>query len=342
MIQPTARERVNSTLAYCNTGRVPRQLWALPWADIFEKDKLAAIRSAYSDDIVTAPVTYSNLPRTIGDPHEPGRYTDEWGCVFTGIQRGVIGEVKEPRIVTDDWSDAGYVRFPEEVLTFDVPKVNAFCRNTDRFVLQAGCVTLFERMQYIRGTAELFMDIAYQNKGMLGFLEKLHAFNCRVLEAWGNTDVDALAVNDDWGSQISLLIDPKVWVRLFKPLYADYCAIAHKHGKKLFMHSDGNTLAILPHLIEIGVDAANLQIFCIGLDNLRPYKGKITFWGEIDRQWILPGGTAEQVRSAVELVFQTLWSDGGCIAQCEFGAGANPENVETVFRTWDDLTIPRV
>ena len=169
---------------------------------------------------------------------------------------------------------------------------------------------------------------------MLRFIRRLHDFNCRLMERWAQTDVDALFMMDDWGSQKSLLINPETWVRLFKPLYADYCAIARRHGKKIFMHSDGHTLAILPHLVEIGVDAANLQIFCIGLENLRAFKGKIAFWGEIDRQWLLPHATVPEIKEAVRAVRGTLWNQGGCIAQCEFGPGAKPENVRAVFEAW--------
>ena len=37
-------------------------------------------------------------------------------------------------------------------------------------------------------------------------------------------------------------------------------------------------------------------------------------------------------------VYDALWCNGGCIAQCEFGPGANPENVDEVFAAWNDLT----
>ena len=60
------------------------------------------------------------------------------------------------------------------------------------------------------------------------------------------------------------------------------------------MHSDGNTLLIYPKLIELGLDAFNSQIFCMGLDQLEQYRGKITFWGEIDRQYLLPFGPLEE------------------------------------------------
>ncbi len=67
--------------------------------------------------------------------------------------------------------------------------------------------------------------------------------------------------------------------------------IAHAAGKKLFMHSDGHILAIYPDLVEIGIDAVNSQIFCMGVEKLAPFAGRITFWGEIDRQHLLAHAT---------------------------------------------------
>ena len=142
---------------------------------------------------------------------------------------------------------------------------------------------------------------------------------------------------DDWGSQNTLLINPKAWDQYFRPFYKEFIDIAHHHGKKIFMHSDGNTLLIYPRLIEMGLDAFNSQIFCIGLENLEQYKGQITFWGEIDRQHILPDDSVKDVEKAVREVRERLWANGGCIAQCEFGPGAKPENVYTVFKTWDSF-----
>ena len=52
------------------------------------------------------------------------------------------------------------------------------------------------------------------------------------------------------------------------------------------------------------------------------------------KRYILPEGTPEQVEEAVKSVKESLWAGGGCIAQCEFGPGARPENVEAVFRAW--------
>ena len=336
------RELVRKTLEFENKeSRAPRHLWTLPWAMSHYPQELKSIQQNFPDDIISAPAKYAVSPVTCGDAYAVGQFTDEWGCVFENLHAGIIGEVKEPVIDPEDeeWEDLSRVHFPVEWLSFDTDTVNRFCASENRFVMAACNPRPFERLQFLRGTAPLYMDLVMRPSGMMHFIKKLHTFYCELVEAWAKTDVDAISFMDDWGSQNSLLINPDTWVELFKPMYKDYINIAHRYGKKAFMHSDGNTLAIYPHLLELGLDAFNSQIFCIGAENLAPFKGKITFWGEIDRQHILPAGTTEDVDQAVAKIYETLWDQGGCIAQCEFGPGAKPENVRQVFESWNKYTL---
>lgn len=333
----TSRKLVYQTLEFDRPERIPRQMWTLPWADMHYPEMMNKIHTEFPDDIVNPPIKLKEPLKTVGESCKIGTYIDEWGCIFENKQNGIIGEVKEPLVTEDDWSDFDdKVHIPQEHLTFDRDLVNQFCRSTDRFV-QGFCVRPFEQLQFIRGTENLYMDLAMDPQILEKPLAKIHAFYCEILEEWAKTEIDCLYYMDDWGSQNSLLINPKTWEEIFKPLYKDYIEIAHRHGKKIFMHSDGYTLAILPHLIELGLDAINTQLFCIGLDNLTEFAGKITFWGEIDRQNLLPYGTQEDVKNAVWKVAETLYRDGGVIAQCEFGPGAKPENVYQVFQTWNDV-----
>lgn len=334
-----SRELVLNTLDMANPRRAPRDLWLLPWATKRYPDELAAIRQAYPSDFVGVPGYLREQPISKGDPYVPGIYIDDWGCEFVNIHEGVHGEVKNPRIVENDWSDAEQVHIPREHLTIDIDQVNAYCRaHADKFRFGGCCPRPFEQLQFLRGTANLFMDLADPPPGMLAFINKMHAFYCELLELWAKTEVDALNMMDDWGSQNTLLISPDTWQRMFKPMYQDYIDIAHRAGKRMFMHSDGHTLAIYPHLVELGLDAFNSQMFCIGVEKLAPFKGQITFWGEIDRQHLLPYGSLQDIEDAVALVKDTLWHNGGCIAQCEFGPSGRPENVRKVYETWDRLT----
>lgn len=336
----TSRELVRNTLEFRNSHcRAPRDLWTLPWADLHHGEALSEIRRRFPNDYSGIPVIYKESSAVeTGDPYAAGEYTDPWGCTFLNIQPGVIGEVKHPLVTDEDWKEASKVTFPEHQLSFDIDQVNAACAKSDKWITAGCCPRPFEQLQFIRGTENLYMDLADPAPGFFEFLEKMQDFYCRLLTKWAQTDVDCLTFMDDWGSQRSLLISPAMWRKYFKPLYQQYIDIAHSHGKKISMHSDGYTLDIIPDLIEMGLDALNTQIFCIGVDKLAPFKGKITFWGEICRQHLLPYGTVEDVRNSVRQVYDTLWDNGGCIAQCEFGAGAKPENVAAVFETWDELT----
>lgn len=334
----TSRELVYATLEFKNkSGRAPRHMWTLPWAETHHGNMIKKIHTEYADDFVSAPVTLVEKSIEEGDLYAKGLYRDPWGCVFTNIHEGVIGEVKTPIILEDDWEDVANAHIPEELLTFDRDAVNRFCQETNKFVFSGCCPRPFEQLQFIRGTENLYMDLMNMPEKMKEFMKKMHAFYCQWLEDWAKTDVDGLNFMDDWGSQNTLLINPQMWREIFKPMYQDYINIAKKYNKKIFMHSDGNTLDIIPDLIELGLDALNAQIFCIGVDKLEPYAGKLTFWGEIDRQHLLVEGTREEIAQAVKKVKDTLWRDGGCIAQCEFGPGANPENVYEVFHTWGQI-----
>jgi uroporphyrinogen-III decarboxylase len=121
-------------------------------------------------------------------------------------------------------------------------------------------------------------------------------------------------------------------------MYEDYVAIARRYGKYVFMHSDGNILDIMDDLVAIGIDALNSQVACMGIETLgRRFAGRITFWGEIDRQILLARGTLPEIEAEVRAVREHLYAGGGVIAQCEFGPGAIPENVLRVFETWESI-----
>lgn len=331
----TGRELVWQTLRFENPCRVPRQLWMLPWAEIHYPEAVKEIQVAFPPDILGAPGFHREPVPCQGCNTAVGAFVDEFGCEFVNIQEGVIGEVKNPRI--KKWNrDADLVRFPVEHFTLNVDEINAWCADHDEFVLAGCCPRPFEQMQFLRGTAELYVDFMERPEAMMDFLGKLHDFYCRLLECWARTDVDALTFMDDWGTQQSLLIPPSLWQELFKPLYKDYIDIAHGAGKAAFMHSDGHILDIYPDLLDLGLDAVNSQVFCMGVDSLVPFAGKITFWGEIDRQHLLVDASPEAVSSAVRQVRRQLWKEGGCIAQCEFGPGAKPENVSAVFKAWNE------
>ncbi len=336
-----SRTLVQKTLDMGSPERIPRQIWVLPWAEIHHAHAVQRIRTRFPDDIVSAPALYRGPTGVRGDRHAKGEYVDEWGCRFTNPRDGIIGIVHEPLI--SGWADLELFQPPQAVLRLDVEAVNRFCRSTSRYVLSGSVVRPFERLQFIRTMEQALIDLTEQPPGLFELLDRIHGHYQKEVEAWARTEVDAIALMDDWGTQSGLLLHPETFRRLFKPMYRDYVAIARYYGKRIFMHSDGYITDIIPDLIEIGIDALNAQVFCMGVGELgRRFRGRITFWGEIDRQHLLVHGSRREISDAVRSVWEHLYAGGGVIAQCEFGLEANPANVRAVFETWERLTAPRI
>jgi len=331
-----SRERVIATLKFQHPDRVPFDLWALPYISLFRKRELETLQAKYPSDIGRPELSPAGgAEDELLKYSRPGMYVDEWGSTWDVAEPGVIGEVKHPALA--DWSALARFQPPWDLIRKrDSGHANRFCERTDKFMLSSVCARPFERLQFLRGTESVFMDLAYDTPELRQTLAMVHEFYALDVSWWAKTNVDGVFLMDDWGTNQALLINPDMWRAIFKPLYREYCEIIHKAGKFVFFHSDGNIEAIYPDLVEIGVDALNSQLFCMDIEELgRRHRGKITFWGEIDRQHVLPFGTPEDVRKAVRRIRQSLWDPrGGVIAQCEWGKDNSRENISTVFDAW--------
>jgi uroporphyrinogen decarboxylase len=332
-----SRELVIQTLNFASPLRIPRQCWVLPWAQKRYPEECARLELEFPDDIIPVQGMYSVPQKNKGNRYEEGAYIDEWGCIFNNVHAGLIGVPVEPLI--KEWIDLDSFQGPEQMLAIDKEKVNAFCRATSKFTYSNSWIRPFERYQFIRTTELAMIDIALDSPEMGLLIRKIHNHYLKETEAWAKTGIDAIGIMDDWGMQNGMIVSPDHFRKYYKPLYKEYVSIARSYGKFVFMHSDGNIEEIIPDLIEIGIDALNSQLFCMDIERLgKKFRGKITFWGEIDRQNILPSGKRKDVENAVRVAYDNLYSEGGVIGQCEFGPAARPENIFHVFDLWNKIT----
>jgi len=333
----TGRERVLRTIRFERPDRVPRDLWALPAIGMLQQDEYDAMLQRFPVDIGKPYFSPGQSQRAAGNYAKVGRYVDDWGSVWEVGEIGVVGEVKAP--VLADWGALASYQPPWDLLeTRDLSGVNAACAESDLFMLSDCTARPFERLQFLRGSENLFLDLAYRPRELFLLRDLVHDFYLEDVKQWSGTDVDGVMLMDDWGAQQALLIAPDLWRELFKPLYRDYCELIHEAGKYAFFHSDGHIEAVFGDLVEVGMDAINSQLFCMDVEGLAArYKGKVTFWGEVDRQHLLPFGTPEEVRAGVRRV-RTALDDGrgGVIAQCEWGKNNPVENVAAVFEAWGE------
>ena len=336
----TPREVLRKTFTFDFPERLGCCVFALPAFIWSSPEAHQAIMKEFPSDCEWAPAPYEPSSCLSGDPFEKGIHVDEWGCIFTNINPGMIGEVKTPLI--PDLEDLSSLRPPYELLPKDeaaaIAKVNEFCRNTDKFVF-AGCNPRpWERYQFLRGTENAMMDMALRGENVDKILAAISDFYLREIEFWCKTEVDGIAYMDDWGSQRALLIAPETWREIFKPIYKKFIDCCHASGKFVFMHSDGNIEAIIPDLVELGLDIGNFQIGCMNLEKIAACaKGKMTFFGEIDRQKVLTK-TPDDARAFVRRVAGHLYDPaGGIVKELELGVLVKPETALAALREWDKI-----
>lgn len=336
----TSRELLIRTLNHEPVDRVPRDLWHSPGVELFRAEEVAEIELRYPQDIVQPDFEYPRGKRSKGKPYRVGRYTDAWGCTWRVTERGTVGEVEDPPLA-DPAKTAEY-RPPFELLATDrsaqarFARANRSCAATSRFVLAWTATRPFDRLQLLRGRDAALDDLASGNQQIRSLLAMLHDFSCREMEMWAGTDVDGVALRDDWGTPEGLLLAPEIWRDLFKPLYRDYCKILHGKDKFVFFHSDGKIPEIFGELVRVGFDAIHCQLFLMDIERLaKRYRGRVTFWGEIDSLRVLPFGTTEEIRQAVRRVRKALdFGSGGVIAQCRWPLNVPLRNIAVVFEQW--------
>ena len=323
----TSRERVKRALSFEEVDRIP-----------IENGFEGELQRKYPTDVVVPPYRYPD-GKSWGVENQKGPRMDIWGCTWEAGEDGVCGEVKASPL-WNDWSGLKTFKAPMEVLAgADLSQVNPACAASDKYMMAmwATMPNPFERMQHLRGTEQLFLDLAYLEPEIYLLRDMIHEYFMKQMAMWVKTDVDAVHMSDDWGAQQSLLISPVLWRTFFKPLYKDYIDLAHAHGKRVLMHSDGYIVEIIPDLIEIGLDAVNAQLFCMPIEDLaEKFAGRICFWGEIDRQKLLTFGTPQEVRAAVRRVAAAFLKKKrtGVVGQCFWGKDHRSENCEAVYDEW--------
>lgn len=334
----TSKERVLAALEFKSPDRIPKDIWILPAARMKYGEDLEDICNRFEVDIASmvGPFDHGFTP----EYYQVGQYMDPWGSLWTNLQAGVIGEVKNPVFKTYDEVDTYEPPISQFLMEWEENKENIAkkiqeARDKDKFVI-GGWISLFERMQFLRGTENLYCDIALEEEELFTLMEHVMKFERIYVDKWLEMDIDAMAFGDDWGSQRSLLVSPECWKRLFKPLYQELIDKIKAAGKKVFFHSDGYIMDLYPEFIELGVDAINSQLWCMGVENVaEKYAGQITFWGEISRQTTLPNGTPEEIQECADIMKKYLQvNGGGLIGQSEINRDVSLENVKALLKAW--------
>lgn len=271
------------------------------------------------------PLLAGPAPAPLARDISENAYVDGWGCLWERRPHGLYYEVMDSPIRTATIDDLD--RYPWPDLAH--PSRFTGLREKARAIQDAGYavvalsgVTPFEQSYLLRGIEQWLLDLAGDPDFALALMRRItdlmKASVIGLLEEAGDS-IDVLVTGDDLGTQNSTLISPTMYRRLVKPFHVELMSeIRRRTSARIFYHSDGNIYALLPDLIEIGVDLLNpVQVNAGAMGDTarlkREFGDRLSFCGAIDTGWVLPRGTPDDVRAEVRRRIQNLGPGGGYI-----------------------------
>ncbi|MCX8053917.1 MAG: hypothetical protein N3B12_08920 [Armatimonadetes bacterium] len=337
----TKRERILRCFEFRHPDRMPIEQAVYPGAFIKHGQDLVDLLSQYPNDFGPDVFELHEQEKRDLDPNYYYSDVDPWGVTWECRYEGILGiSTRHP---LDDLSNLRTYHPPKgsdpsgpefEKRKSEVETVKATGAGITVWSGPwLGGLNLFERMQWLRGMEELMCDFARRAPELDIIADMIVDANMAEIAYGGALGVDVIGFADDWGTQDRLMISPALWREFFKPRYAKMFEACHSHGAKVSFHSDGQIMAILPDLIEIGVDILRPQFSCLDIRELASFtKGRIAVFMDLDRQYILPFGTPEQVREHVREVVEVLGlPEGGLVGRGEIMPDVPLENAKAML-----------
>jgi uroporphyrinogen decarboxylase len=299
----TSKERVKRAIEFTSPDRLP-----LRYA--FEPEK--------SDMIGTGILSAQDWK-----PENPDM--DEWGCVWDTLSHSIVtslGQVKEHPL--SQWEGQEPVRVPDPAAPGRLDRIQrAATTYPDRYISASLGITGMNKITFLRGMEQFFVDLYLNRTLALSLIHLVFDWELAMIHRMvAIPGVDAIWFADDWGTQNALMIEPKLWREIFKPLYEKQFLAVKEAGKHVIFHSCGYVNDIIGDLIDIGADALNLnQPRLLGIDKLsQTFGGKVCFICPVDMQTTLIGGSREDIENETRLLVGKLGKgEGGFIACVDEG-----------------------
>jgi len=343
-----------------------RQALGLPARERVICDRIQGL-ALPDDDVITRlgvdvrglfPLNSHNMPATEQVEGGYWLYHDEWGIThrrpyLDGLYYSIWKEpLNQPELTAADiinhpWPNFG-ASWRIEGLRL---QAETYRKAGFAVMLKDPFAGIFEMAQRIVGMENLLMMMA-TDPALAGVLfDKLAALK---LDFWEMVMpqlaevVDVISQADDYGSQVSQIISPRMFRQQIKPRWQP----VFKRLRELaphayfFFHSCGNVRPLIPDFIELGVQILNpVHICATGMEPTalkQDFGDILTFWGGgIDTQDVLPHGTPQQVKIEVKRNIEALAPGGGYVFNPVHNIQADVpvENILAMYETFHEHNI---
>lgn len=263
---------------------------------------------------------------------------DNWGCGFDITQEGNC-QVVHP-LANDGAYDSYEFPDPNAPGLLDWAEEAIAKYKEDYLVCSYQVTCLIERASALRGFENFLCDLMVDEEFTDELLEKITQYQIGMAKRYICAGVQCGRVGDDYGTQNGMLMDPERWRRIIKPKLARIIATYKNEGLPVILHSCGDIRPIIPDIIEIGVDVLNnVQPEAMPRKDLEQYRGKITFYGGISTQRVLPMGTEEEIFNEVRACCDSYGEGDGLLLSTGISvmSDVSLQNLNALMRAFNEV-----
>jgi hypothetical protein len=345
-----SRERIQAALKFTNPDKVPifdmvsgdlmplpivhSKKWKPGWNE-GEEGLFPHVRGAYNWD---RPDWAKENPECEGNNWKRIKHEeiDQWGCIWN--MKGNDQDMGHPgRPSLPNWDDfENYISkytpdATEETRYEPALQLRNMVENDRYFTLNLISHGPSQVVAAMRGFNTYLIDHKKHPKELKRALQVVadyHVDIMRYSKKYG-LKADGIWVVDDLGEQKGPFFSARTFENLYEDSYRTIINEAHDLDLDVHLHCCGKIDPLLEPLIKWGLDAIELDSPRMsGYNDLRPYRGKIMFWGCVNIQSIYTQGTPDEVEREVWHMMRNLGTKNG-----GFGAYFYP--------TPRDLNTPR-
>jgi len=327
----TNRERVLASLQHRQPDRTPFQI------DFTQKAHARMVEYTGDPDFA-ARIDNCLLRMDTGLPDgwrevAPDIWEDEFGVQWNRTIDKDIGNVCNCMVTPDNLAEYEMPdpHDPARYASYE----KSIAEHPEFFSLADLGFSLFERAWTLCGFETLLMAMVDDSDFAHGLLDRILEYNLAIIDHACANPIDGMGFGDDWGQQRGLIMSPETWREFIKPRIREMYGRVKSHGKYVFIHSCGKVDEVFPDLIECGLDVFNpfqpevMDVFAVK----KQYGDRLSFYGGISTQRLLPFGTPDQVREEVRHLLKEIGRSGGYIAAPAHSipGDAKPENIAAML-----------